>query len=157
MKHTVSRKKIIFILCILCVAVLATACGFLFRDPKKDMLDSVGKYKEIAYYCTEGFQDFTKYGKYQYSKVNLDNHAKLKPVSQNDIDVLMGYIDNFEDWVACHNDKKLTEIYDFNRSVVDDADYLYLYTDPDYPQYGYYDIYFFDTQTKILYFFHSNI
>ena len=150
-------KKLACMFCALCILVSVTACGFLFRDEKTDLLNSVGKYKEIAYYCTEGFQDFTKYGKYQYSKVTLDGHEQVQPISQDDIDELMVYIDRFEWTVENENDQKLVAVYDFDRSVVDDADYLYLYTDPDYPQYGYYDIYFFDWQTKMMYFFHCNI
>ena len=152
-------RKVLCMICTLCLLLLIL--GGCDLSPEKQLRDSVGKYKEIVYYCTEGFQDFTKYGKYQYYKVKLDNHKHFKPVSQDDIDVLMGYIENFESWVelnAENGDEKLTQIYDFDMSLVDASDYLYIYDDPDCSiEYGDYSVYFFDSQSMILYFFHNNI
>ena len=58
----------------------------------------------------------------------------------------------------------LVNNYRFSRDDIDESDYLYIYDregkpigDGAYSKYDYYNVYFFDSQTTTLYYFHSNI
>lgn len=81
---------------------------------------------------------------------------------------LLGYIDNFENWVNVtregDDDNALVVNYHFSRADIDGSDYLYIYDregktigDGAYSKYDYYNVYFFDSQTTTLYCFHNNI
>ena len=81
---------------------------------------------------------------------------------------LLGYIDNFENWVNVtregDDDNALVVNYHFSRADIDESDYLYIYDregkpigDGAYSKYDYYNVYFFDSQTTTLYYFHNNI
>ena len=81
---------------------------------------------------------------------------------------LLGYIDNFENWVNVtregDDDNALVVNYHFSRDDIDEGDYLYIYDregkpigDGAYSKYDYYNVYFFDSQTTTLYYFHNNI
>ena len=151
-------KRFFSMLCTLCLMLFLIGCNLLLLDEKTAVLNGVGEYEEIVFYCTEGVQDFTKYGKYQYSSVTLADQDKLKRMeNQSDLYELMGYVDNFEQWVECSHDQRLQSIYRFDHLIIDVGDYMYIENDPDYPAYGCYDIYFFDSESKILYYFHNNI
>ena len=41
--------------------------------------------------------------------------------------------------------------------IKEDTNYLYIYDDPDYDRLGNYDVYLYDSDTDVLYFFHNNI
>lgn len=58
----------------------------------------------------------------------------------------------------------LVNNYHFSRDDIDESDYLYIYDrdgeaigDGAYSKYDYYNVYFFDSQTTTLYYFHNNI
>lgn len=81
---------------------------------------------------------------------------------------LLGYIDNFENWVNVtregDDDNALVVNYHFSRADIDGSDYLYIYDregkpigDGVYSKYDSYNVYFFDSQTTTLYYFHNNI
>ena len=81
---------------------------------------------------------------------------------------LLGYIDNFENWVNVKreddDDNALVVNYHFSRDDIDGSDYLYISDrcgepigDGAYSKYDYYNVYFFDSQTTTLYCFHNNI
>lgn len=81
---------------------------------------------------------------------------------------LLGYIDNFENWVNVtregDDDNALVVNYHFSRADIDESDYLYIYDregkpigDGAYSKYDYYNVYFFDSQTTTLYYFYNNI
>ena len=81
---------------------------------------------------------------------------------------LLGYIDNFENWVNVtregDDDNALVVNYHFSRADIDESDYLYI-SDRDgeaigdgvYSKYDSYNVYFFDSQTTTLCYFHNNI
>ena len=81
---------------------------------------------------------------------------------------LLGYIDEFEQVIDSLRDgdegADLVNNYRFSRDDIDESDYLYIYDregkpigDGAYSKYDYYNVYFFDSQTTTLYYFHSNI
>ena len=47
--------------------------------------------------------------------------------------------------------------YDFDISEIEEGDYFYIETDEFYDEFGCYDVYYFDMETEILYYFHNNI
>ena len=125
------------------------------------VIDSLGPCYIREYYSSGGFQDFTNYGKYTYSTVYPEDNSSFHPMTAADIQTLQAFLDDYEQWVTLIQEddpnQELAKGYDFNRDIIDTKDYLYLYEDPDYPKFGCYDIYFLDSQTNTLYYFHNNI
>lgn len=134
---------------------------FVYEPPANPVLMSLGNYETKEYYTSGGFQDYTDYAKYTYKNPNIENNRYLKKINDTSLEDFKIHIENFEMWVdtdAAYDEKnELVVNYDFDMNVVSNDDFLYIEDDPDYPELGSYDVYFFDTQTKTLYFFHSNI
>ena len=66
--------------------------------------------------------------------------------------------------ISSDDDNALVVNYHFSRDDIDEGDYLYIYDregkpigDGAYSKYDYYNVYFFDSQTTTLYYFHNNI
>lgn len=129
--------------------------------PKDDVLDSLGKYESKQFFTSGGFQDFTDYAKYCFDSVDFSDNSYFQIVTESSRENLEAHIDDFEDWIQAISDtdadNEVVVNYDFDRSVISDADYIYIYDDPDYPELGNYNVYFFDVETNILYYFHNNI
>ena len=140
-------------------ALMITACGLQTREDK--VLDSLGKYESKQVWTHGKFQDYTDFGKYSYPSISIDQNAYFQIVSAADIETIYDFIDDFERWIdAFRNNDPNDELvlnYSFDRSIVDTQDYFYIYEDENYRKYGCYDVWIFDTQTKMLYFFHNNI
>ena len=151
----------IFIIIILIICFLSFSTTYV--PPQEDVRLSVGEY-EIVEFCSYGiFQDYTDYGKYTYENPNIENNEYLKQMTEEDIEELNSYLDNYDEWVAVFSDeisetnKEFVETYDFDRSIISTTDYCYIYSNPDYDKFASYDLYFYDTETDILYYFHNNI
>ncbi len=163
------KKKILTIIAIVFVIVLVV--GFLmnqlvskiFENP---VIASLPKYDDSDCYYGEGFQDFTDYCKYYFSEESdiieaLKNNQYFKLVTDSDVEEVKSYFENFEGWVEYEEYK---DKYDFEDDCVDTLDYFYIENKDtcekyaNYPdKYSAYNVYFFDTQTKILFYIHSNI
>ncbi len=143
-------KKILSFILVILLLLSFTACT---KNDK--VLNSIGKYSEICFYTHGKFQDYTDYAKYQLDSPNIDDNKYLKKIDADLIESFEKHLDNYEPFVTeyCLEDIK----YDFDRSIITDTDYIYIYDDPDYPDYGNYNIWFYDFETKILYYFHTNI
>lgn len=151
----------IFIVIILIICFLSFSTTYV--PPQEDVRLSLGDY-EIMEYCSHRiFQDYTDYGKYTYENPNIENNEYLKQMTEEDIEELNSYLDNYDEWVAVFSDeisetnKQFVETYDFDRSIISITDYSYIYSNPDYPEFSSYDLYFYDTETEIFYYFHNNI
>ncbi|MCI8336578.1 MAG: hypothetical protein HFI72_05410 [Peptococcaceae bacterium] len=120
-----------------------------------------------AYYCSDGFQDYTIYEKRCYSEEvlsHLENNPCLKKMETSDILEISHYVDDFERWVK-HTD--YFPAYDFNVECLSETDYFYIVdkcSEPPHPRTGFqyekyenYDVYIFDTESLILYMLHNNI
>ena len=129
--------------------------------PKNDVLDSLGKYESKQYFTSGGLQDFTDYAKYCFDSVDFSDNSYFQIVTESSRENLEAHIDDFEDWIQAISDtdadNEVVVNYDFDRSVISDTDYIYIYDDPDYPEFGNYNVYYFDVETNILYYFHNNI
>lgn len=141
------------------VIISAIFISFLFA-PKDSILASLPDYTSKEYYSCGGFQDTTDYAKYTYgvSESVFTHSPYFLQVNSAGTDKLMTYIENFENWISVCEDFP-TERYDFDPAVITKYDYFYIlnrYDDPE-KEFDNYNIYFFDLESQILYFFHNNI
>ena len=135
--------------------------------PEDKVLNSLGECRSCEFYTCGGFQDYTDYAKYYYDSVDFTDNEYFSIIEQSDIDALNEHLDNFERCIEAHgyNDasSEIVVNYDFDRSVIDHKDYLYIESEKYDPWddgnmvLASYDVYFFDTQTNTLYYFHNNI
>ena len=129
---------------------------------------SLPEYIQKELYTEGAWQDFTDYGIYTFSafdEAKLEENLYFEKVT--DVESILSYIDNFEDWVAqCQDGAELAENYHFDKTWIDETDYIFIDTeegkqigncDRTYGKFDNYDIYFFDTDAWTLYYFHSNI
>lgn len=162
------RKTIIVVLILIVIlCIVMVGCEILYQDP---VIQSLPSYESEAFYSSGGFQDFTDYGIYDYSNMNLEklqDNQYFEPVDAQLSDVL-SYIENFEGCIEVHRnsepDNELSTNYHFDKTVIDEQDYFYLETkegtpigNTTYRKFDNYTLYLFDVQTKTLYYFHSNI
>ncbi len=147
---------------IILIIILVVSLMFSFPVPEyeDEILASMGEYTLEEYYTYGVFQDFTDYAKYTFENSDPESNEYLKQMTNEDIEKLNLYIDDFESWVSAYEgnteDRELVDNYDFNREIISTNDYCYIYDHPDYPEFLYYNIYFYDTETEILYYFHNN-
>ena len=134
--------------------------------PEDKVLNSLGEYKSKEFYTEGGFQDYTDYAKYYYDSVDFTDNEYFSIIEQSDIDALNEHLDNFESCIEAHGysdaSNEIVVNYDFDRSLIDSEDYLYIDSEKHTRDDGYtllvnYDVYFFDIQTNTLYYFHNNI
>lgn len=161
-------------------ALFKVACGLLVTHlgtliSRKEMaaqwktvIISLGKAMSVQRYSCAGFGDSTDFGIYTFPGASPGESGYFKPVAAESKNELLGYIDNFENWVDVtregDDDNALVVNYHFSRDDIDEGDYLYIYDregkpigDGAYSKYDYYNVYFFDSRTTTLYYFHNNI
>ena len=85
---------------------------------------------------------------------------------QADLTEINEHLDNFEGWIETikegNNSSEIVLNYDFDRAIIDEKDFIYIYSEKHTWDDGFtslvnYDVYFFDSQTMVLYYFHNNI
>ena len=144
-------------LCFL-IALLPVCCaGCGLEDP---VILSLPEYGSKEVYSYGEFQDYTDFGIFHFDFPITESVSKNPYFSQvgQDRDGLVPYIENFEKWVEViseYEDPKFSEYYTFDRAMLDPGDWYFL--DSKYGNTNNYDLYLYDTQTNILYFFHNNI
>lgn len=156
-------KKVFFLMMIMLVFVcLFSSC----LAPEDKVLYSLGTYKNYEFYTQGEFQDYTDYGKYYFENVNIDDNNYFTQIQIEDLKIINEHLDDFECFIESYREKDSTrEIvanYDFDRSMIDTEDYFYIDSEKDVLDDGTvflssYDVYFFDVQTKVLYYFHNNL
>lgn len=129
--------------------------------PLDRVLLSLGQYESENYFFAGSFQDFTDYAKYVYNDVDFTGNRYFEKISADTREDLLIHIEDFEERVALVEESELQnemiDGYDFDVSCITKDDYLYICDDPDYPELGCYDVYFFDMETLTLYYFHNNL
>lgn len=160
-------KNIIKIsLSILTVGILFVSC----KAPEDKVLNSLGEYKEYVYYSEGEFQDYTDYGKYYYDSADLADNAYFIEVENYDLSEINEHLADFEAWIETYREGdpscEIVVNYDFDREIIDREDYIHINSEKFTTTwddgmvtntFASYEIYFFDTQTQVLYFFHNNI
>ena len=156
------RKQVAFLVVVSLITLLLASCA----ASEDKVLNSLGEYKSHVFYSEGTFQDFTDYAKYYYDSVDFADNEYFSKIEQSDIDILNEHLDDFESWIETYREgdasREIVVNYDFDRSLIDFEDYLYIDSEKNTWDDGYtslvnYDIYFFDTQTNTLYYFHNNI
>jgi len=160
-------KKVLKVLLILLIPGFILCGCFLFIlvldyfMTKDKVIDSLGRYESEIFLTCGGFQDYTDYAKYTYNDVDFSGNKYFERITPESEKELVSHISNFKSWVAVHKENdpenELVVGYDFDYASISDDDYVYIYDDPDYPYLGNYNVYFFDTETMTLYYFHNNI
>ena len=146
-------KKVMLIVFLL-PTILLNSCAFLL--PKDDVLQSLGEYGNKEEGVNAGFRDVTIYIKYYYDDIDLTGNNYFDPVTEENLSVLGEYVADFEKWVACVEDTDSFCFYDFSRENIDEQDYLCLRDESDAGvDKEDYTIYFFDSQTNVLYYFRN--
>ena len=140
--------------------------GFLYFQ-QESVIASLPDYESKEFYTNEdAFQDYTDYAKYIYDNISihdLESSEYFSIVTSDDVEEILLYIDDFEGWVeACGGELK--ENYDFDKSIVSEGDFFYIETKEGEPigqrtyrKFENYDVYYFDVDAQILYYFHNNI
>ena len=128
--------------------------------PKDAILESLPDYEAEEFYTCGGFQDTTDYAKYTYRiyETELIQSPYFQQVTAWDIPEILAYVDDFEGWVESCSDFP-AEQYDFNTDIIAEGDYYYILNRYEEPEKAFwnYNLYYFDLDTGILYYFHSNI
>lgn len=149
-------KKWLLLFC-LALICFASGCG-LFRDP---VVASLGNYRTKELYTEGVFQDYTDYGKYTFDEAHPEDSGYFEPLTEDQMQTFCRYLDDFEGLIGSLRETdpscELVSHYDFDRNVLSPDDYWYLHTDPDDPEYGRYTMYLFDTEKRIMYYFHNNV
>ena len=148
------KKFIIFALTFL---ILLTGCS----QTNKEGIPN-GYFKADEVYNTGGVHEYVDYGKYKYiNKNKIIKSEEYKKVYINDVENIKGYFDDFKKWMESEN--RLDD-YDFDDSIINEGDYVRIVTKEGQPignsyykKYDDYHVYFFDIETKTLYYIHSNI
>ncbi len=148
---------------VLIVVIFILAIDFylikLYKDP---VLSTLPDYSDKVFYEGGSGRGFTDYGKYFYNeKIDFKDNKYFKRVTEEDILSLKEYEKVYREFA---NKEYFKEDYDFSVHLADTEDYIYIANKDNKESYGIYknvldafDIYYFDVQSGILYFMHSNI
>lgn len=156
-------KKLLAIILALCVFALPLASCAAWEDK---VAASLGEYDKCEFFTSGGFQDYTDYAKYYYTSSNVTENKYLKEIKETDVETLNIYLDDFEGWVETIRKSEpfsgVVVNYDFERKIIDAEDYFYIDSEEHTWRDGHtslvnYNVYLFDTQTQVLYYFHNNI
>ena len=156
------KKTFALTVLVLILAINLSAC----TTHENKVLNSLGEYKSHEFYTEGAFQDYTDYAKYYFESADLTDNEYFSKIQQSDIDTLNEHLDDFESLIKTYREgdasREIVVNYDFDRSLIDCEDYLYIESEKHTWNDGYtslinYDVYFFDTQTNTLYYFHNNI
>lgn len=147
-----SLKKIIMLL-VLLSGIVAVLYGCWFLEKNKVAL-SLGTYQNRKHYTMGEYQDMTSLTKYEYLEAQIEDNKYLKPMNEQDRNKMFEAIENFEMMINANDSSELSKYYDFDFECVDDNDYIYI--DDECSIYKF-NIYYFDSQTRTLYYFHHNI
>ncbi|MBQ8550083.1 MAG: hypothetical protein IJ426_01950 [Clostridia bacterium] len=149
-------KKAFTVVLLLALSLSLFSCDF-FSASSDEVAKTLGKYEKRELYVSDGFQDYTVYGKYFYKESNVEVNELFEQINDQNYEELIGYLDNFCRWLD--DADEVLEHYDFDRSVITNDDFLYIdnRSKEGFGKYNTYDVYLYDTQTDILYLFHNNI
>ena len=159
MKKIVKALAAIVLSLVVATLIMAIVFG-AFLVPKDPVIKALPRYDKKEFYSSGGFQDFTDYAKYTYriTESDLAECESLRPVTGEDIPVILKYVEYFEECVNACQDFP-SESYDFEKSIISTGDYFFVYNKYEEPDRAFwnYNLYYFDVDASILYYFHTNI
>ena len=157
-----NSKKVIALVCLFMFVLTLVSCAIL----EDAVIASLGEYDNCVFFTSGGFQDYTNYAKYYYTSTEVSENMYLKKIQEADLAIINTHLDDFEGWIeAIKNSEPSSEVvvnYDFDREIIDTEDYIYIDSEEHTWSDGYttlvkYNVYLFDIQTQVLYYFHNNI
>lgn len=115
-----------------------------------------GFVQKEEHFDPDGFQDYTDYCKYWYPDAGaFEKDGRWHAVSEEEIKEIRGYFENFRGWMEA--EKRLDE-YDFDPDCIGAGDYVRIEIgSTHWSPYDDYTLYFFDAESGILYYIHTNI
>lgn len=138
-------KRLVLLLFCLCCFCL-TGCTQWSDIPK-------GYTDKAEYFDPDGFQDYTDYCWYEYDRNPVQEDPRYHIVTESDVEEVQGYFANFRSWMEAGG--RLDE-YDFDDACISAGDYVRIVTNGR-DRYADYDVYFYDAESGVLYYIHSNI
>ena len=156
------KKQIVVVLVCFLFLLSITSCAV----PEDKVIASLGEYEKKEFFTSGGFQDYTDYAKYYFNSANATENQYLNKIQDADFAIINTHLDDFEGWIETIKDSEpSSEVvvnYDFDREIIDTEDYFYIDSEEHTRSDGHtslvkYNIYLFDTQTQVLYYFHNNI
>ncbi len=151
-------KKITILIVAFCICTLGNLfLKYLISD--NNIIK--GFYKAEEYFDPFATQDSVDYCKYYYnSEYDVIFSNKYSKISEENIQGIKEYFSKFKEWMdACDRLKE----YDFDENIIDNNDFCLLYdksnynNNVEYKKFEYFTIYFYDTNSHILYYIHANI
>lgn len=163
------KRKLFYVLAVLIISALCLGgcmnAEYYLTSMDDEVLASLGKYDSREYYTSGGFQDYTDYAIYKYNDVNLEENGFFEHITAGNKIELIDYIENFEGWIETigesDSENEVVKAYNFSADLITEDDYVYIEdrcaTDDLYEKFENYNVYFFDTGTNTLHYFHNNI
>ena len=112
-----------------------------------------GYYKSEKYLDPFQFRGYINFYKYYYTSENdscFQNYNLYEQVKPEDIEELKSFFNNFKKWMEV---EERSSEYDFDISSIDENDFFIICTKEisGYKKFDYYNVYFYDTDSHILY------
>ncbi|MBQ8895569.1 MAG: hypothetical protein IJY88_02110 [Clostridia bacterium] len=119
------------------------------------VIGSLGKYSDYEYHDCGGWQDVTVYAKYSFDEPAIENNKFFISVGDQKSEIV-DFLEHYKKWIDIHDsESELVKSYDFNTDYIDANDYFYIDGDIEKTSSG--NLYFYDVESKVLYWFHNNI
>ena len=148
MQKAKRSNKLIAFLLVLLLSCAAVGCAGVSTVERKI---PAGYLQKEEHFDPDGFQDYTDYCKYWYPDATpFEQDERWHEVSEEEIEEIRGYFENFRSWMETQG--RLDE-YDFDPACIGTGDYVRF----DKRSMANYTVFFFDTESGILYYIHSNI
>ena len=153
------RRKLAVVFICLAFLLAIASCA----TPKDKVIASLGEYETKEFFSSGGIQDYTFYAKYYFTTANVAQNDYFNKIKETDFSNINKHLDDFDGWIEISAPSSEVVVnYDFDRGIIDTEDYFYIYSEEHTWDSGYttlvnYNIYLFDIQTQVLYYFHNNI
>ena len=153
MQKAKRSNKLIAFLLVLLLSCAAVGCAGVSTVERKI---PAGYLQKEEHFDPDGFQDYTDYCKYWYPDATpFEQDERWHEVSEEEIEEIRGYFENFRGWMETQG--RLDE-YDFDPACIGTGDLVRLELGSNHwSQYDDYTLFFFDAESGILYYIHSNI
>ena len=136
--------------------LLLQGCAAVTAIPRVEDEIPAGFVRKEEHFDPDGFQDYVDYCKYWYPDGEaFARDGRWHAVSEEEIEDIRGYLENFRGWMETAG--RLEE-YDFDPACIGAGDHVRIEIgSTHWSQYDDYTLYFFDAETGVLYYIHSNI
>ncbi len=122
------------------------------------VIKTLPEYTYSEEYYSDGARDYTDYCKYYYSNndilESIETNDRFQKVTFENIDTVKNYIRNYNNRIK---DSKNNDKYDFSINQISEDNYFYFISKNESNPLNDYDLYYFDKDKQVLYYFHSNI